>query len=135
MLATRPLPAAILVGLLTAVGAAIRVAILDQSLFADELSTYWIVSTNGLGGVISTVHGNAEITPPLLFVASWLATQIDLSRELLRLPSLLAGVASIPAIYLLGTRTVGRPAALVAAALTTLSPFMIYYATEARSYA
>lgn len=135
MLATRPLPAAILVGLLTAAGVAIRVAILDQSLFADELSTYWVVSTNGLGGVMSTVHGDAEITPPLAFVASWLATQIDVTRELLRLPSLLAGVATIPAIYLLGLRTVGRSAALVAAALTTLSPFMIYYATEARSYA
>lgn len=135
MLATRPLPAAMLVGLLTAAGVAIRVAILDQSLFADELSTYWVVSTNGLGGVISTVHGDAEITPPLVFVASWLSTQIDLTKEMLRLPSLLAGVATIPVIYLLGRRTVAQPAALVAAALTTLSPFMIYYATEARSYA
>jgi Dolichyl-phosphate-mannose-protein mannosyltransferase len=135
MLATRPLPAAMLVGLLTAAGVAIRVAILDQSLFADELATYWVVSTNGLGGVISTVHGDAEITPPLVFAASWLSTQIDLTKEMLRLPSLLAGVATIPTIYLLGRRTVGRPAALVAAALTTLSPFMIYYAAEARSYA
>ena len=135
MHATRPLPAAILVGLLTATGAAIRVAILDQSLFADELSTWWIISTNGLEGVISTVHGNAEITPPLAFVASWLATQIDLTKEMARLPSLLAGVATIPAVYLLGARTVGRPAAVVAAALTTLSPFMIYYSAEARSYA
>lgn len=135
MHATRPLPAAILVGLLTATGAALRVAILDQSLFADELSTWWIVSTNGLEGVISTVHGNAEITPPLAFVASELAAQIDLGREMLRLPSLLAGVATIPAVYLVGACTVGRPAAVVAAALTTLSPFMIYYSAEARSYA
>jgi hypothetical protein len=135
MLATRPLPAAILVALLTAAGLAMRASVVDQSLYADELSTWWIISTNGLGGVVSTVHGNAEITPPLVFVASWLATQIDLTKEMARLPSLIAGVATIPVVYLIGTRTVGRPAALVAAALTTLSPFMVYYATEARSYA
>ena len=41
------------------------------ALFADELSTYWIVTAHGLGGVLSTVHSNAEITPPLYFVLSW----------------------------------------------------------------
>ena len=45
------------------------------------------------------------------------------------------GVATIPLVYLLGVRTVGSPAALVAAALTALSPFMIYYSAEARGYA
>src|SRR5581483_2646734 len=44
------------------------------------------------------------------------------------------GTLSIPVVYLLGLRTVGRAAALVATALTTLSPFMIYYSTEARAY-
>jgi hypothetical protein len=114
---------------------AIRLAILGEAMLADELSTYWIVSTNGLGGAISTVNTDAEITPPLFFVASWLATQVDLTPELARAPSLLAGVATIPVVYLLGLRTVGRPAALVATALTTLSPFMIYYSAEARGYA
>ena len=81
------------------------------------------------------MHSNAEITPPLYFAASWLTTQIGHSPELVRAPSLVAGAASIPLIYLLGLRTVGRPAALVATALTTFSPFMIYYSAEARGYA
>ena len=57
-----------LVGLaaLTALGAALRLGIAGQSLFADELSTFWIVSTNDLGGVVSTVHTDAEITPAAL---------------------------------------------------------------------
>jgi hypothetical protein len=121
--------------LLTAAGLAFRVAIAGQSVLADELSTYWIISTNGLGGVVSTVHTDAEITPPLFFIAAWLTTQIDLTPELFRLPSLVAGAATVPLVYLLGLRTVGRPAALVAGALAAFSPFLIYYSAEARGYA
>src|SRR5919198_2677847 len=111
------------VAALSALALGARLALLGQSLFADELSTWWIVSTHGLGGVISTVHSDAEITPPLYFVLAWLVTRIHESPELLRLPSLLAGVATVPLTYLLGERTVGRAAGLVGAVLVTLSPF------------
>jgi Dolichyl-phosphate-mannose-protein mannosyltransferase len=124
---------------LTAIGAAIRVAVAHQSVFADELSTYWISATHGLGGVLSLLYGtgriaHAEITPPLSFVLSWLSTRLGSTPELLRTPALLAGTATIPLVYALGLRTVGRRAALVAAALTAFSPFMIYYSAEARAY-
>jgi 4-amino-4-deoxy-L-arabinose transferase-like glycosyltransferase len=59
---------------------------------------------------------------------------IDLAPELIRLPALVAGVSSIALVYAIGIRTVGRGAALLAAALTTLSPFMILYSAEARGY-
>jgi mannosyltransferase len=124
----------LIVAALTAIGAGIRLVVLHDSLFADELSTYWIVADRSLGGVVSVVHTDAEITPPLYFVLAWLATRIDVSAEMLRLPSLVAGVAAIPLVYLLGQRTVGRGAGMVAAAITALSPFMIYYSTEARGY-
>jgi 4-amino-4-deoxy-L-arabinose transferase-like glycosyltransferase len=132
--AGRRLAAPALVGLLTAAGLALRLAVAHQSLFADELSTYWIVTAHDLGGVLSTVHSNAEITPPLYFVAAWLATQISHAPELLRAPSLIAGTATIPLVYLLGMRTLGRAAALVAMALTAVAPFMVYYSAEARGY-
>ena len=127
--------ATLAVAAVTLAGAALRVAVAHQSLFADELSTYWIVSTRGLRGVLSTVHSNAEITPPLSFVLGWLATRIDLTPEMLRLPSLVAGIATIPILYRLGVRTVGRAAGAVGASLTALAPFMIYYSAEARGYA
>jgi hypothetical protein len=127
--------AGLLVVALTAVGLGLRLAVAHQSLFADELSTYWIITAHGLGGVLSTVHSDAEITPPLYFVASWLTSQISHSPELVRAPSLIAGTATIPIVYLLGLRTLGRRAALVAAAVTTFAPFMVYYSTEARGYA
>jgi hypothetical protein len=125
----------LIVAALTAVGVALRLVVAHQSLFADELSTRYILAGHGLADVVSLVHTDAEITPPLYFVASWLTTRIDFTPELLRGPSLLAGAAAIPLVYLLGLRTVGRRAALVAAALTTFSPFMVYYSAEARGYA
>jgi Dolichyl-phosphate-mannose-protein mannosyltransferase len=123
-----------MVAAITVVGAAVRLVVLHDSAFADELSTYWIVSEHGLDGVISTVHTDAEITPPLYFVLAWFTTRLDLTVEMLRAPSFLAGVAAIPLVYLVGARTVGRTAALLATAITALSPFMVYYSTEARGY-
>ena len=125
---------ALIAAALTALGFAIRLRAAGESVFADELATYWIVSAHDLRGVLSIVHTDAEITPPLSFVLSWLTTRINLTPELLRAPALLAGTAAIPVTYLLGLRTVGRGTALVATALTAFAPFMIYYSAEARGY-
>lgn len=133
-LARQPALPAWIVAFLTTVGAAVRVAIANESVFGDELSTFWIVSTHGLGDVVSIVHTDAEITPPLYFILAWLTTRIDLTPELLRAPSLLAGTAAIPLTYFLGLRTVGRRAALTATALTALAPFMVFYSAEGRAY-
>src|SRR4051794_13303289 len=120
---------------LTLLAAVLRIELARQSLFADELSTYWIVAQHGLGDVVSIVHTNAEITPPLFFVLSWLGAQVSHAPEWIRSPSVIAGVATVPLVWALGRRTVGKHAALVAAALVTLSPFMQYYGSEARGYA
>ena len=116
------------------VGGVLRLVVARQDLFGDELATYWVVSTRGLRGVVETVSTTAEITPPFSFVLSWLTTRLGLSPELVRLPALVAGIAAIPLVYAVGTRTVGRSAAVLGAALTTLSPFMIFYSAEARGY-
>lgn len=132
-------PAVLGVVALTAIGAVLRVIVAHQSVFADELSTYWISVTHGLGGVLSLLYSSgriqhAEISPPLSFLASWLSTRPGATVELLRVPALLAGTATIPVVYLLGRRALGRSAGVLAAGLTALSPFMIYYSAEARAY-
>jgi hypothetical protein len=124
---------------LTLLGGVLRVMVAHQSVFADELSTYWISVTHSLGGVLSLMYStgrihHAEISPPLSFLASWLTTRPGTSPELLRLPALVAGIGTIPMTYLVGIRMVGRRAALLATTITTLSPFMIYYSAEARAY-
>jgi len=128
------MPAAI-VAALTLAGFLLRLSTWDQGIFGDELSTYWIVHGHSLGDVLSSIYSNDEITPPLYFVLSWLTLKIGGAPEWVRLPSLLAGTATIPLVYLLGLRTAGRLAGLFAAALFALSPFMIYYGVEARAYA
>src|SRR4051812_35454695 len=125
---------ALLVAGITLVGAGLRVALVGQDLFADEFSTRWMIAGHGLGEVISRVYTDAEITPPLFFAASWVTTRAGLDPELVPLPSLIAGIALIPLVYLIGERTVGRRAAVVGAALVALSPFLAYYSAEARGY-
>jgi Dolichyl-phosphate-mannose-protein mannosyltransferase len=132
-------PVAIVV-LLSIVGVVFRIVVAGQSLFADELSTYWISATHGLGEVLKLLYSvgsikHAEITPPLYFVLAWITAQIGHGPDLLRLPSLIAGTATIPVVYLLGVRTVGRRAALVATAATAVAPFTVYYSADARAYA
>lgn len=112
----------------------LRLASLDQSLYADELFLYAIVHDRSLGDVLSTIH-DTEKTPPLGFLLSWLVEGASSTPELVRIPSFLGSVATVPLVYLLGLRTVGRSAGLVAAAWFALSSFEIFYGTEARSYA
>lgn len=134
-IASRAALPGLVVGALTLAGAALRVLVADQPLFGDELATYWVITTHGFADVVSVVHSNAELTPPLYFLLSWLSAQISHAEELVRAPSLLAGTATIPLVYALGLRTVGRAGALLATTLTAFSPFMIYYSAEARAYA
>jgi hypothetical protein len=120
---------------LTLVGFVLRLILFDGSLYADELSTFWVVDDRSLGDVLDVVSSDDEISPPLYFVFAWVSLKFGSAPELIRLPSLLAGTATIPLIYLVGRRTAGQWAGLVAAGVITLSPFMIYYSTEGRSYA
>jgi hypothetical protein len=119
---------------LTALALGLRWGCVDQSLFGDELFLWAIVDDHSLRQVFLMVH-DTEKTPPLGFVLSWIPARLSDTPELVRLPSFLASVATVPLIFMLGLRTVGRRAAVVAAAWSALSPFQIFYGTESRSYA
>ena len=106
-----------------------------DSLFGDEISTYYIVVGNSLSRVMALVHSNQETTPPLYFVLAW-ATKGILSSHVqsIRLISLVTGTSAIPLTFLLGLWTVGRRAGLVGAVCVACSPTMIFFSTEARPY-
>ncbi|MBK8293938.1 MAG: glycosyltransferase family 39 protein [Solirubrobacterales bacterium] len=123
----------IVVGILTLLGLALRLHQYGSSLLGDELSTLWIVK-NPDSNLFDLVSGDAEITPPLYFLLAKLSTGFGSAPELVRLPALVAGTACIPMIWLLGKRTVGQMAGLIAAALMTLSPFMIFFSGNGRGY-
>ncbi|MGA7397608.1 MAG: glycosyltransferase family 39 protein [Solirubrobacterales bacterium] len=126
--------AALLLFLITLVGVVLRLIRYGEPVTGDELSTLWIVTNNGLGGTVELVRGDAEITPPLSFILSWFAVQLGSAPELIRLPSLLAGIAAIPLTCLLGVKTVGLRAGLVGAAVMALSPYLTYFSANGRGY-
>jgi hypothetical protein len=124
-----------LVGVFTLVGLLVRLPAFRSSLFGDELSTYYIVAGHSLGRVLRLVESNQETSPPLYFVLAWVTRGILHNQgESMRLVSLVTGTAMIPLTFLVGLMTVGRRAALVAAALVALSPAMILYSSEARPF-
>ena len=126
---------AIAVAALTLAAFALRLSQIHQSLFGDELWTYQQVTRPTLAGVLHAIRPPAENAPPLFFLLAWLSAKLGDPTVLIRLPSLILGVATLPVVYALGRETVGRTAGLIAAAVLAASPFSIYYGLEARPYA
>lgn len=123
-----------LLAVAVAAGAWLRFSVFGQSLVGDELSTLWIVREHGLGGTLDFVAGDGEITPPLYFVLAWVSSRIDSAPEMVRLPSLLAGLGSLPLYYVLGKRLFGPQAARIALAVAALSPILVYFSAYGRAY-
>ena len=115
-------------------GLALRLLCARQSIFGDELFTFEVATRDGLGDVLEGVRSPLEITPPLFFAFAWASAKLGDPTFMLRFPSLVAGVALIPLVYALGTRTVGERAALAGAALAALSPLAVFFSAEARAY-
>lgn len=112
----------------------LRIPSMGDSIYMDELSTYFVIGYD-FAGMISQVESPQEWTPPLYFILAWISSKLGPDPWLLRLPSLLAGVLTVPLTYVLGVLTVGRRPALLGSALVALSPLMIAFSTEARAYA
>ena len=113
----------------------IRIITIDnQSFWADEALTAYEASLS-FTGMLHTVT-SIETTPPLYFVLVWIwAKAFGTSEVGLRSISAMAGVALVPLAYLCARELLDRRAGLIAAALVTVNPFMIWYSQEARCYA
>lgn len=106
----------------------------QQSLWIDESVTWLLVAHHKLGRVLADISVK-EVTPPLYYIIAWAWTHLAGTSEfLLRLPSAVAGVATVPVAYLTGKRLLSARAGLIAAALTALSPLYVWYSQEARAY-
>ncbi len=126
-------PYAAAVAGLTLLALVLRAALMRDSLMGDELFMFNIVHNRSLGSALSVIR-NTEKTPPLFFLLAWASAKIGDPTLWVRLPSVLAATALVPVGYLLGSRTAGRNAGLMAAAMLALDPFTIFYGTEARAY-
>jgi hypothetical protein len=123
-----------IVGALFVIAAAIRIVVLtNQSFWSDEALTAYEAGLP-LGAMINTVV-HVETTPPLYFLLIWTwAHLFGTGEAALRSVSMLAGVALVPIAYLSGRDLINPRAGVVAAALVTFNPFLIWYSQEARAY-
>jgi mannosyltransferase len=120
---------------LTVLAGVLRFVLAQDNVWADELFLYEIVHGNSLGEALRIIH-DTESTPPLYFVLAWIAARVGEDDFFwIRVPSLIMSTATVPLVYLLGLRTVGRTAALIAAGLFAVAPFNLFYGSEARGYA
>jgi mannosyltransferase len=81
------------------------------------------------------LHGAYETHPPLYFALVKVAGLIAPELAAGRLVSVLSGTLTLPILYALGLRLIGRWGALIAAGVLALSPLHIWYSQEARPYA
>jgi mannosyltransferase len=121
---------------LTALGAAMRFASIDvQSFHHDEVITAARVIPGSFGDMLHAVKAS-ESNPPLYYVLAWgWAKAFGADEVGLRSLSALFGAATVPLAYCIGAELASRRAGLIAAALVALSPMLIWYSQEARSYA
>jgi 4-amino-4-deoxy-L-arabinose transferase-like glycosyltransferase len=120
---------------LTVLAAGLRFATLGvQSYHHDEIVTASRVLRGSFGHAMDVV-GFSESAPPLYYVLAWLWVQVVGTGEFgLRSLSALAGIATVPVVYLIGLELRGRRAGILAAALAAVNPMLVWYSQEARSY-
>jgi 4-amino-4-deoxy-L-arabinose transferase-like glycosyltransferase len=120
---------------LTLLAAALRLSTLHlQSLWYDEAYTPVHVFHAGLGATWRA-YVHSENTPPLWYAIEWPITRaFGTGAVALRLLSALAGIATVPVAWAIGSELSSRRAAIVTAAFVATSPLLVWYSQEARAY-
>ena len=116
-------------------GLILRLVAINQSLWLDE-ATSAVLARDFSFSRILTEFSPGDFHPPLyyLFLKVW-AGIFGSSEVGLRSFSLVAGLATVYVIYLIGKRLLDRKAGLLAALFLATSGLHLYYSQEARMYA
>ena len=123
------------VACLTVCAATLRFSSLDLQSFGEDEAVTALLVRLPFGEMLATLP-RTESTPPLYYVMAWLWAQLSGTGEVgLRSLSALVGTLAVPATYSAGSCLLSRRAGLGAAALVAVSPALVTYSQEARSYA
>lgn len=121
-----------LVGL-GAVAAAVRLATsrglwVDEAISVRQAQLPW-------GEMLADMRFT-DVHPPAHHALLWVTVRVFGTSELaVRVPSLLAGIALVPAMFWVGRLLYDRRTGWVAAAMAAVAPFCVWYSQEARMYA
>ena len=119
--------------LIVALATALRLFRLGtKSFWLDEATSAVLAQVNRHVFVSAIIHRQANMVLYYLLLRGWV--WLGSSEFVIRCLSVVAGVAAIPAIYLLGKRLFGAKAGRVAALLLSGHAFHIRYSQEARAY-
>jgi hypothetical protein len=125
-------------------GMALAVRLYDlsgRSLWLDEVVTANTMRINNLMDVImqSRHRGSEQFVDvnqmPLSYIAEWLLRPWGDGEFVLRLPSVVEGTLAVVAAYVLARGLYGVRAGVIAAVLSAIFPFEVWYSQEARTYA
>ncbi len=104
-----------------------------QSLWFDEVDVV-VRAQRPFGEVLRTFVASGENGPLYnVMLAIWVRVA-GISEIAVRFPSAIAGILTIPLLYLLARRVAGSRAGLLAAGLLAISPYHLWYSQEAKMY-
>jgi uncharacterized membrane protein len=105
----------------------------DRPFVGDEVGTlHWIAS--GYRFLFTHFIDPWLSTPIYLMLERFIARATDHDTWALVLPSLAAGVATVPLVAALGLRLASVRTALLAASFTAVHPYLVLYGVTIRSY-
>jgi mannosyltransferase len=124
---------ALFVTAVTLIGAALRLHMLSApSLWIDEASSVGFVVMRWWSFLRLLWGGQGNMTLYYLLLRGWI--HLGDSEFVVRSLSVLFGVVTIPAVYLLGQRVFDRATGITAALLLSVHSFHVHWSQEARAY-
>jgi uncharacterized membrane protein len=104
-----------------------------NGLWLDEAFSVWM-GRQSAGQMLDWLV-RIDQHPPLYYLLLHVWMRLGDGEAVVRALSALCSTLTIPVIYLLGRRLVGRGVGLLAALILAVSPFHVYFGQEARMYA
>jgi hypothetical protein len=119
---------------IVAVGAWARLESVNASLWLDEFGTLWVIQDGFWAMCARSIEFQGQ--SPFYYFLAWLSVAtLGEAEWVLRLPSLVAGIALVGALYWTGSLVAGRRAGLWAAGGAWLTAPAIVASVDARPYA
>ena len=118
---------------ITLIGAAVRSAGLDSGLWVDEIESLLTSFRNSLETIVTTYPSDNH-HPLYAVLAHASCSLFGEAPWSLRLPALLFGVATVPALFAMARPLVERREALLSAAFLAVSYHHVWFSQNARGY-
>jgi len=119
--------------LLISLGSFLRLYKLDnKGLWFDEIGEVIVASSNSISDVL--LGASHHLAPPLDYLILHVFLHFGNSDFIVRFPSVIFGILSIPLIYKIGKLLFGVKEGLIGAFLLSIAPMHIWYSQETRMY-